>query len=127
MKKLIQTLVVLVALATCIPCVGYGILYHANPVESLLIVLSFNDTKWAPGYSYKAFRQVRPGMTQQQCTRLLGPSLAQTSWKNATLWWYTTGRDGRVQSSSSGWVHQRAVVFGPDTRVKETMCSFCFD
>jgi hypothetical protein len=127
MMKLIKTLVVLVAVAISIPCVQYGVLYHANPILSLLIMLSSPDTRWAPGYSYRVFRQVHPGMTQQQCIELLGPALLQTRCNDETLWWYTTGMDGRVQSSSSGWMHQRAVVFGPDARVKETMCSFYID
>ena len=127
MKKFIKILVVLVVMAISIPCVQYGFLYHADPILSLLIIQFSNDTKWAPGYSYRAFRQVRAGMTRQQCIDLLGTALLQTRCNDETLWWYTTGKDGRVQSSSSGSVHQRAVVFGPDARVKATMCCFYID
>ncbi len=82
--------------------------------------LAADTTEYATGYSASAFRKVRPGMSEQEVTQLLGsPIDAAPLSGNRMTWTYT-----RSRPKGSYWV--RAVVFD-NGKVEETVHEFYVD
>ena len=109
MKNIVKWFALIIVVLLAIPIVQNGIRYKMNPLESLIVVPFYKDTKWSDNYSYWRFRQISVGMTTNDVVRILGPCLVETSYDGAKQWHYTCGRDGAVMSGSRFSTHERWV------------------
>ncbi len=86
-----------------------------------------DSTTWAPHFTDAKLRSIELAMSTNQVLRILGRPLVITTYDSNTAWHYTMGPNGKVQSSSDGSTHVRAVVFDQQMHVTECLQYFCFD
>jgi outer membrane protein assembly factor BamE (lipoprotein component of BamABCDE complex) len=79
--------------------------------------LLYRDTSvYAPGFTQRAFEQVRPGMTQSEVRRLLGEPLGS----RGRAWYYS-------DPSNHGVYHAKIIVFSEDLRVSRKVSYIMHD
>lgn len=95
-------------------------------VDGAVLALVMGDTgTYAPGYSDRAFRSVRSGMTQEDVRAILGEPLKAESVPElrpagSVVWAYSA-------SVRKGNFRVRSVVFGPEGRVLSTHAYYWID
>ncbi len=86
-----------------------------------------DSTTWSPYFTDAKLRSIELGMNSNQVLHILGTPLVITTNDSDTLWHYTMGPNGKVQSSSDGSTHVRSVVFDQKMHVTECLKYFNFD
>jgi hypothetical protein len=89
-----------------------------------LLFAGRSETRFAPGYSWSAFRHVRVGMTRDEVRSLLGQPLRVQTARYDTLYY-----ENWVYSESpvSRSYHARTVIFDANGRVAQRVAEFYVD
>ena len=104
-----------------LPAIHYN--YGASDTINCLVTTGQHATKYATGYTDRAFAQIHGGMTQDEVLRVLGEPLERATWSSwpEGEWKYSQ------PATSSGPFHLRSVRFAPDGKVSEAFRVFYFD
>jgi outer membrane protein assembly factor BamE (lipoprotein component of BamABCDE complex) len=98
MPKILTTLIGVLAFISVLV-----VLFAFVPTENYNYVYPSIDTKFAPGFSERAFSQVTTGMHASVVTRLLGAPLYQWSHEEGTeTWGYTS--DAKCSWGDFAWL-----------------------
>ena len=103
------------------PSVRYG--YNMSDTLNCLLTTGQNTTRFAPGYTERAFSKIHQGMTADEVFRILGEPLNRVTWSL----WPEGDWDYSQPATSSGHYHCRFVRFARDGRVSGAGKSFYFD
>ena len=99
------------------------LLYMRVGCESYCFAFPSIDTRYADGFSEKAFAQVRVGMTMEEVVNLLGTPLGGPSAQANAQWNFT--EDGKCPWTDWAWLG-RTIVFRDD-RVAEKIARVWYD
>ena len=119
--KLLLICVLLLAAVLVFPSARYG--YDMSDTFACMLTTGQHETRFAAGYTDRAFSEIRPGMTINEVLRILGEPLDRATW--------TSWPEGEWQysqpASSTGHYHLRTVRFSDDGRVSAAYKVFYFD
>lgn len=111
-------------------CLGLGALlawpalrqgYGFSDTLACVLTTGRNATRYATGYSDRAFAEIRPGMTRAEVLGRLGQPLERVGYPSSRPefeWRYSQA------ATRSGHFHLRAVQFGPDGKVVTVLRRF---
>jgi len=99
------------------------LLYITSGFESYCFIFPSIDTRYAEGFSEKAFAQVRVGMTKGEVLSLLGAPLGDAFAQASSQW--TFSQDGKCTWADWAWLG-RTIVFRDD-RVVEKISRVWYD
>jgi hypothetical protein len=101
--------------------IQYG--YGASDTVNCLVTTGQHATKYATGYTDRAFAQIHAGMTRDEVLRVLGEPLERATWSS----WPEGDWKYSQPATSSGHFHLRSVRFAPDGMVSDAIRVFYFD
>lgn len=115
-------------LVACVGIFGLGVVFNAvrfgyGPDDAFwrTLMVPFEGTVWAPGFSEAAFSKLRLGMPSSEVTSLLGEPLRKDCGEDECFWIYTW------QDTQTADFDQRWVIFDLSDRVQEVRKSFFID
>jgi|KBSSwiStaDraftv2_1062776.scaffolds.fasta_scaffold436325_2 outer membrane protein assembly factor BamE (lipoprotein component of BamABCDE complex) len=119
--KVFLICLLLLAAVLVFPSARYG--YDMSDTFACLLTTGQHATRFATGYTDRAFSGIRQGMTTNEVLRILGEPLNRATWSSwpEGEWQYSQ------PASSSGHYHLRTVRFSGDGRVSAAHKLFYFD
>jgi outer membrane protein assembly factor BamE (lipoprotein component of BamABCDE complex) len=111
----------LMIVALLLSAVRHG--YDAEDTLACVLTTGMHSTRYATGYTSKAFSQIRPGMTPDEVGNILGEPLRRVTWSS----WPEGDWDYSEPATSSGHYHARRVRFSADGSVSAAYKLFYFD